>query len=87
MPELNIARVGASACSLGGNIYLIGGFAGNTKFFNSIEKLSNPDLTKDKASWILIQPPESILSPRADSVVVPLNANEIAILGGKCYDR
>ena len=48
---------------------------------NSIEKLSNPGLTRHKASWKLIQPPDSILSPRDYPVVVPLNAFEIAILG------
>ena len=43
--------------------------------------MSNPGLTRHKASWKLIQPPDSILSPRDYPVVVPLNAFEIAILG------
>ena len=87
MPELNIARYNASACSLGGNIYVVGGRNDINREINSIEILSNPTPTKDKASWKLMQPSESILSPLVNSVVVPLNANEIAIMGGSHFHR
>ena len=87
MPELNIARYNASACSLSGNIYVVGGRNDINREINSIEILSNPTPTKDKASWKLIQPSESILSPLVNSVVVPLNANEIAIMGGSHFHR
>ena len=75
MPELNEARAYANACSLGDNVYVIGGYDNQERFTNSIEKLSNPGLTRDEASWKLIQPPDSILSPRKSPVVVPFNAN------------
>jgi N-acetylneuraminic acid mutarotase len=50
MPKMNQERFSASACSLGDNIYVIGGksFSGAS---NSIEKLSNPALTKKEAFW------------------------------------
>jgi hypothetical protein len=88
MPELNEARYHASACSLGGNIYVIGGYCGDhtfvsNRFLSSIEKLSNPSLSRHAASWkLIIQPPDSVLLPRRFTIVVPINAYEIAILGG-----
>jgi hypothetical protein len=78
MPELNEARYQASACSLGDNTYVIGGRNYTnpaTETINSIEKLINPGLTINEASWQLIQPPDSIISPRSYSAVAPLNAN------------
>ena len=80
MPEMNQARAYASACSLGGHIYVIGGYY--KKYLNSIEKFSDPALNKKEAFWQLIQPPRSILYPRRKPAVVPLNGNQIAILGG-----
>ncbi len=46
--------------------------------------MSNPALARDEAFWQLIQPPNSILSSRFHAIVFPLNAYEIAILGGCC---
>ena len=86
MPELNETRVYSSACSLGGNIYVFCGCNDEEGYANSIEKLNNPGLTRNEASWKLIQPPNSILSPRSNPVVVTLNANQIAILGGYCRE-
>ena len=87
MPELTQARSKASACSLGGNIYVIGGQTEAHRAINSIEKLSNPGLTRDKAYWKLIQTPDSFFPPRIIPIVVSLNANEIAIFGGLDQDN
>ena len=78
--ELNQARISASACSLKDKIYVFGGenftkTTGAFEFVNTIEKLNNPSLTINEASWQLIQPPFSIFYPCQESVVVPLNAN------------
>ena len=81
MPELNEARSNGNACSLADNIYMIGGYNNQRTYLNSIEKLSNPGLTRDEAFWELIQLPDSILSPRNYPIVVPFNAFEIAIIG------
>ena len=45
MPELNKARFRASACSLGDNIYVVGGQNSWDGVLNSLEKLKNPGLT------------------------------------------
>jgi len=81
MPELNIVRSNASACSLGGNIYVIGGSHMRRRALNSIEKLINPG-HRDKAFWQLIETPYSILIPRCCHFAVPLNSKEIVIFGG-----
>lgn len=81
MPELKQARDRASACSLGGKVYVFAGYGWNM-CLNSIEKLNNPNLPKDQASWQLIEPPKDILSPHSYAIVAPLNKTEIVILGG-----
>ena len=86
MPELNESRGYASACSLGGKIYVIGGYTEDYESINSIENLINPSLTRNETFWKLIQPPNSILSPCHYPVVVPINANQIAILGASDAD-
>lgn len=53
MPDLNIARTDASACSIGDNIYVFGGNI-DDEAIKSIEKLSNPGLIRNKAYWKLI---------------------------------
>ena len=53
MPDLNIARTDASACSIGDNIYVFGGNI-DDEAIKSIEKLSNPCLIRNKAYWKLI---------------------------------
>ena len=83
MPELNEARRNAGACSLGANVYVVAGNNGNRTQLNSIEKLICPAESRDKkACWQLISVCSSILSPRYDPIVVPLNTTEFAILGG-----
>ena len=51
MPKMNQARVSAGACSLGDNIYVIGGYSRGNGVLNTIEKLINPAQTKEDAFW------------------------------------
>ena len=89
VPKTHVGRQIASACSLGDNLYVFGGWPGGNpvdkKFVSSIEKLSNPGSVNimDQV-WELIDPPssEDALVPRPNVGFAPLNSHEIAILGG-----
>ena len=52
---------------------------------NSIAKLHNPTaLSLQDQSWEYIELPSQVVEARIGAIFVPLNSNEIAILGG--YD-
>ena len=84
-PLLIEARSRASACVLQGTVYV---FCGESIYgvINSIEAISETSLFPNSAAkWLLIEVPENILAPRFYHAVAPINATEIAILGG--YDH
>ena len=88
VPQTHVGRQIASACSLGDNLYVFGGWSGGNpidkKFVSSIEKLSDPGAVNilDQV-WELIEPPsEYTLVPRSNVGFAPLNSHQIAILGG-----
>ena len=84
MPELNVARYSASSCVLAQNAYVFCGTGiGVQSQLNSIEKLNlEGDDAGKSAEWQLIQPDIEVLSPRSSPIVVPLDENQILILGG-----
>ena len=83
MPSLLTARIHAAACHLKDNLYVFCGI-GERGNLNSIEKLC---LTAARASWQFVVPVNSELTPRAATVVVVFNSEEIAILGGTSANK
>ena len=53
IPSMNIARAGASACSLGDGVYVFGGFAGG-KPLNSVERFLITAHQSRRPGWLLI---------------------------------
>ena len=86
LKKLNVPRKGTSGCHVGGNIFVIGGLTKFKTEVNSIEMSNYTELARGKAVWRLIKPPNNEFSPRAFSVVAPINSEEIAILGRKTSD-
>ena len=78
LPDLQVARSGASSCCHGSYIYIFGGLTadGNT---NKIERLS---LSGFDSVWELIEPTESQLQPRFNSAMVSYSDTKFIILGG-----
>ena len=85
MAKLNVARCYSSACTLNDYIFVIAGQDEQDPILNSIEKLSLSDVSKGIAVWTLIQPKLASFPHRILSAVVPLNSEEIAVLGGYHY--
>ena len=80
MPALNEARRSASACYVGGYVYVMGGLGVNT-----IERLDVTASSNARTAWELIQPEGMSLSPLYRLAFVPISCNEIVILG-EAYD-
>ena len=80
-PGLKIARMYAAACSLGDFVVV---FAGVSKgvIVNSIERINISTKARSVFAWELIELPSQLLACRQSPIVIPLNNNEIAILGG-----
>lgn len=75
MPELNVYRTMASACTLGADVYVLGGFGERHATIGSLEKLSSAgDSCSLEKSWLLIELPSWVPS-RADAVFAPLNGD------------
>ena len=82
LPALNVARRDHASCALGSSVFVFCGTAGDCRMsLNSIERLS---LQREQRMtyWQLIRAPVATLEPRCQPAVAPLNAHEIAILGG-----
>ena len=85
MPDLQIARAGASSCCLSGFIYIFGGRISNVDFTNKIERLNLSHLHDQATSnnaWELFEPSESEVLPRSNSAMVSFSDTEFIILGG-----
>ena len=81
-PSMETPRAAHSSCCLGQNFYV---FAGRnaTGYLNSIEFINENALINNvNARWELIQVSTDIMMPCDGVLVAPLNASQIAILGG-----
>ena len=79
---MNQARYAAAACCLADQVYIFAGYDGDD-CLNSIEKIGAGSLISNGVDrWELIQTSPTILSPRIDPAVAPLNNTEIMIFGG-----
>ena len=78
MPRLNMARQYASSCHLQGYVYVFCG-VNNGQKINLIERLS----LELENLWKMIMPLEVELLPRSRPIVVPIDDQNIAIMGGK----
>ena len=82
LPPLNQARYDAAACCLKDQVYIFAGYDGKS-YLNSIEKIGAGSLISNgRDRWELIQTSPTILSPRREPAVAPLNNTEIMIFGG-----
>jgi hypothetical protein len=66
---------------------VIGGIGFERLMLNSIEKLSLTDLARGDTEWQLFEISIDYFYPLFFSVVVPINSEEIAILGGHINAR
>jgi N-acetylneuraminic acid mutarotase len=85
MPKLNRARYFTNACTLDGILYVFGGRIGQKQqTINSFEMLNLRSLAKGYAVWQIYQLSEPTpLTPRSSSVVIPMNSEELVIIGGR----
>jgi len=84
MPTLNQTRKFTNGCALDGVLYVVGGVIGvDLQVLGSIETF---DVKVHDATWKLIQISEPNPLLRGYCVVVPLNHEDIAILGGSNND-
>jgi len=85
MPSLNRARYFTNACFINGILYVFGGRIGQKmQKLNSFEWLNLRDHARGRGVWQHYQLSEpTVLTPRSSVLLVPMNSEEIAILGGR----
>ena len=87
LPNMKIHREGHSSCSIDGNLYVFCGINANKMPINSIEVLDDACSALDLIQgWREIQVSEAILTPRWVPACVPVNEDQIAIIGGISFD-
>ena len=93
MPEIHVGRHSCSSCKLGDSLYVFCGHNSTgalntvTEALNTVEKLRIvPDSVSEQQeqTWQLISTKNFSrdFTPRIRTIVCPLNANEIVIMGG-----
>ena len=89
VPDLNLSRWNASACSLPTHVYVICGNSDQEGYdsHDTIERLKVADLSSLGAQWMLIRVPKNLA--RSYGCSIGLNSSEILIIGGIywCYDH
>lgn len=79
MPSLNVGRQSHASCATQGTVFVFCGFSAADEALSSLEMLH----TKQSPNrWQFFNISNHDLSPRFGLGVAPINANEIAIIGG-----
>ena len=81
LPDMAIERQGAASCALNGSVFVFFGQDDNQEPLSSFEKLINANKNIRQMEFLLVETNMDRLS-RWLPAVAPINAYEIAILGG-----